>query len=161
MTLMTGKRIRYAALAAMIALLCLCGCSKYKQIRPVSANVESISPQGFRTVAAVVALEIDNPAGQVTLSEIEGQIVRSGKVFGKVAVDPFILEARSLKTYHLRAEINLGEDVNLLDVMSLLKTNVLEEFTVDLYARATLKAGASKKMAYEGLPLKELYELVR
>ena len=112
---MTGKRIRYAALAAMLALLCLCGCSKYKQIRPVSANVESISPQGFRTVAAVVALEIDNPAGQVTLSEIEGQIVRSGKVFGKVAVDPFILEARSLKTYHLRAEINLGEDVNLLD----------------------------------------------
>jgi hypothetical protein len=158
---MTGKRIRYAALAAMLALLCLCGCSKYKQIRPVSAKVESISPQGFRTVAAVVALEIDNPAGQVTLSEIEGQIVRSGKVFGKVAVDPFILEARSLKTYHLRAEINLGEDVNLLDVMSLLKTNVLEEFTVDLYARATLKAGASKKMAYEGLPLKELYELVR
>ena len=158
---MTGKRIRYAALAAMLALLCLCGCSKYKQIRPVSANVESISPQGFRAVAAVVALEIDNPAGQVTLSEIEGQIVRYGKVFGKVAVDPFILEARSLKTYHLRAEINLGEDVNLLDVMSLLKTNVLEEFTVDLYARATLKAGASKKMAYEGLPLKELYELVR
>ena len=158
---MIGKRIRYAALAAMLALLCLCGCSKYKQIRPVSANLESISPQGFRSVAAVVALEIDNPAGQVTLSEIEGQIVRSGKVFGKVAVDPFILEARSLKTYHLRAEINLGEDVNLLDVMSLLKTNVLEEFTVDLYARATLKAGASKKMAYEGLPLKELYELVR
>lgn len=57
--------------------------------------------------------------------------------------------------------INLGEDVNLLDMMSLLKTNVLEEFTVDLYAKATLKAGASKKMAYEGLPLKELYELVR
>ena len=158
---MTGKRIRYAALIAMLAMLCLCGCSKYKQIRPVSAQLESISPQGFRTITAVVALEVDNPAGQLTLSEIEGVISHSGKVFGKVTVDPFILEARSLKTYHLHAVLNLSGDVNLLDIMSLLKSNVLEECTADLYAKATLKAGASKKMAYEGLPLKELYELVR
>ena len=158
---MTGKRIRYAALVAMLTMLCLCGCSKYKQIRPVSAKLESITPQGFTSVSAVVALEIDNPAGQLSLSEIEGVITHSGKVFGTVAVDPFILEARSLETYHLNAVLSLSRDLNLFDVMSLLKTNVLEECTVDLYAKATLKTGVSKKMAFEGLPLKELYELVR
>ena len=145
----------------VVMMLALSGCAKYKQIRPVSAGIENVMPSGLRSVVLMVAVEIDNPAGQLTLSDISGVISRSGKVFGKVAVDPFILEARSLKTYHLHAVINLGDDVNLLDLMSLLKTNVLEEFTADLYAKATLKAGASKKMAYEGLPLKELYELVR
>ena len=142
-------------------MLGLCGCSRYKQIRPVSAQLESIMPSGLRSVAAVVAIVVDNPAGQVALSEIEGVLSRSGKVFGRVAVDPFILEARSLETYSLKAVLTLDGDVTLIDVMSLLKGNAFEDFTVDLHAKASLKGGASKRLAFEDLPLKELYELVR
>ncbi len=158
---MTGKITRYAALVLAVAMTTLCGCSKFKQIRPVSAELESVVPSGLRSVAATVAVEIDNPAGQVRLSEIEGVISHSGKVFGRVAVDPFILEARSLETYSLHAVLTLDGNVNLLDVMSLLKGNIIEECTVDLSAKASLKGGASKRLAVENLPLKELYELVR
>ena len=158
---MTGKRIRYAVLLAMVAMTALCGCSKYKQIRPVSAELESIVPGGFRSVSATLAVEIDNPAGQVRLSEIEGIVSRSGKVFGRVAVDPFILEARSLEKYRLNAVLSLDGDVTLIDVMSLLKGKAVEEITVDLHAKVSLKGGASKRVALEDLPLKELYELVR
>jgi hypothetical protein len=45
--------------------------------------------------------------------------------------------------------------------MSLLKSNVIEECTVNLQVKASLKGGASKRMKIEDLPLKELYELVR
>lgn len=158
---MTGKRIRYAAIAVAVAMMCLCGCSRYKQIRPVSAELESIIPNGFRSLTAVVSIEVDNPAGQLSLSEIEGVVSHSGKVFGRVAIDPFILGARSLETYSLKAVLTLDEDVNLFEVMSLLKGNAIEECTVDLYLKASLKSGASKRLAFEDLPLKELYELVK
>ena len=158
---MTGRGIRYALLVLAVAMTCLCGCSKFKQIRPVSASVESIVPTGLRSVAAVVAVEIDNPAAQLALSEIEGVIYHSGKVFGRVALDPFILEARSLETYHLDAVLTLDGDISLLDLMSLLKGNVIEECTIDFYAKASLKGGVSKKLEFKQLPLKELYELVK
>lgn len=158
---MFGKRMRYALLVMVVVMSGLCGCAKFKQIRPVSVELESFNPKGLRAVEAVIALELDNPAAQVSLSEIEGVILRSGKVFGKVAVDPFIMNARSVETYHLNAVLTLDGGVSLFDVMSLLKSNVLEEFTVDFHATASLKSGASKKMVFEGLPLKELYELVK
>lgn len=158
---MFGKRMRYALLVMAVAMSGLCGCAKFKQIRPVSAELEAFTPRGFRAVEAVIALEMDNPASQISLSEIEGVISRSGKVFGRVAVDPFIMNARSVETYHLNAVLTLDEGVSLFELMSLLKSNVLEEFTVDFHAKASLKSGASKKVAFEGLPLKELYELVK
>ena len=67
---MTGRGIRYALLVLAVAMTCLCGCSKFKQIRPVSASVESIVPTGLRSVAAVVAVEIDNPAAQLAMSKL-------------------------------------------------------------------------------------------
>lgn len=158
---MFGKRMRYALLVMAVAMSGLCGCAKFKQIRPVSAELEAFTPRGFRAVEAVIALEMDNPASQIALSEIEGVISRSGKVFGRVAVDPFIMNARSVETYHLNVVLTLDEGVSLFELMSLLKSNVLEEFTVDFHAKASLKSGASKKVAFEGLPLKELYELVK
>jgi hypothetical protein len=78
-----------------------------------------------------------------------------------VTLDPFILKARSLETYSLHAVLTLDKGVSLFDLMSLLKSNVIEECTVNLQVKASLKSGASKRMKIEDLPLKELYELVR
>ena len=117
--------------------------------------------QGLRSAVLNLVIEVDNPAPQVSLSEIEGVINRSGKVFGRVAVDPFILKARSLEKYHLRAVLTLDGGVSLLDMMGLLKGNAVEDITVDVYAKAKLKGGASKRFAYENVPLKELYDLTR
>ena len=158
---MNGKVTRYATIILAIVLLSLCGCSKFKQIRPVSAKVEGIEMQGLRSAVLNLVIEVDNPAPQVSLSEIEGVINRSGKVFGGVAVDPFILKARSLEKYHLRAVLTLDGGVSLLDMMGLLKGNAVEDITVDVYAKAKLKGGASKRFAYENVPLKELYDLTR
>ena len=118
-------------------------------------------PSGLRSVAVTIAVEVDNPASQVKLSDIEGTVCHSGKVFGRVTVDPFVLEARSLETYHLAAVLTLDGDISLLDLMSLLKGNVIEESTIDFYAKASLKGGVSKKLEFKQLPLKELYELVK
>ena len=57
--------------------------------------------------------------------------------------------------------MTLDEGVSLLDLMTLLKGNVIDESVVDLYAKVSLKNGLSRKMAYEGLPLKKFYQLAR
>ena len=158
---MNGKVSGFAAIVLAVIMMGLSGCSKFNQIRPVSAGVEGIQMQGLRSAVINIVIEVDNPAPQVALSEIEGVINRSGKVFGRVAVDPFILEARSLEEYHLRAVLTLDGGVSLFDVMGLLKTNAVEDFTVDVHAKAKLKGGASKKFEYKDVPLKELYELTR
>lgn len=145
----------------VVMMLGLSGCAKYKQIRPVSAGIENVMPSGLRSVVLMVAVEIDNPAGQLTLSDLSGVISRSGKVFGRVAIDPFMIKARALEKYHLRAVVTLDEGVSLLEMMTLLKGNVVEECVVDLYAKVSLKNGLSRKMAYEGLPLKKFYQLAR
>ena len=123
----------------IVLMLGLSGCAKYRQIRPVSAGIESVMPSGLRSVVLMVAVEIDNPAGQLTLSDVSGVISRSGKVFGRVAVDPFIIKARELGKYHLRTVVTLDEGVSLLEMMTLLKGNVIEECVVDLYAKVSLK----------------------
>lgn len=158
---MTGSRIKYAMLVLAVASLGMCGCAKFKQIRPVSANLESITPMGMKSIEAVIAVEIDNPAAQVSLSKIEGVVYYSGKVFGRVAVDPFILNARSLEKYHLRAALTLDGGVSLMDLMPLLKGNVIDGLTIDLNAKASLKGGASKKFELQNVPLAELYELIK
>jgi hypothetical protein len=154
-----GRRKVYVLVALLIASLLFGGCAKYKQIRPVSAGVESIMPNGLRSVVVNLRTEIDNPATQVTLTDVEGLIERSGKVLGRVSLDPFILEAKTLKEYHLRAIITLDQGTTLFDVMSLASKTALEECKADVSFKVTLKGGLSKKMSYEDIPLSRFMKM--
>jgi len=150
---MAGRRIINIVLALVLAVICLSGCAKFKQIRPVSAKIEHISPSGLRSVTVTAMVEIDNPASQITLSDIEGVVSHSGKIIGRVGVDPFILKAKTLGEYHLRAVITLEEGTSILDVMSMARKGTIYDSVVDIYFKASLKGGLSKKMAFEGMPL--------
>lgn len=139
--------------------LMVSGCAKFKQIRPVSANIESLMPSGLRSAVVVLAVEIDNPAMQVTLSDIEGRLERSGKVLGRVVLDPFILEAKTMEKYRLRATVILDQSASLMDVLALTRAEAFEECVADIRFKATLKSGISKKMVYEDLPLVSLMKM--
>ena len=152
---MKGGRTGYALLVMLMASLLLCGCNKFKQIRPVSAKVESVVPGGMRSLVVNMAVEIDNPAAQLALSDIEGVVTHSGKILGRVSVDPFILEAKTLSEYHLRAKISLDEGVSLFEVMTLANEKIIDECFVDVSFKASLKGGISKKMKFEALPLRK------
>ena len=154
-----GKGFRYAALVLAVMSLFFSGCAKFKQIRPVSAAVESIMPSGLRSAVVTIGVEIDNPAAQLTLSDIEGQLSRSGKVLGRVALDPFILKAKTLEKYHLRATVTLDQNASLLDLMALTREEALDECLVDIYFKVSLKGGISKKRALEQLPLRSLMKM--
>ena len=150
---MKARLSRYSLLILLLLTLCVCGCSKFRQIRPLSARVVSIMPEGFRTLNIMLETEIDNPACQLTLYDVGGQIMNSGTIIGSYAVDPVILKAKSLDKYHVRLVLTLSKEMTIFGVMSLLNADVIKKCTIDVEARVALKSGISKRFVYKDIPI--------
>lgn len=149
---------RFMLLAVAVLLMSLTGCGNFKDIKVNSANIEKISPYGLRGVDIAFAIEVDNPASQIKLSDMEATLNHSGKVIGKVTVDPFTMKKRSVEVYHLNARVNLGDGVSLYDMVMLMDDKVLGECLVDVTAKGKLKSGLAKTITRKDIPLKKLLE---
>ena len=147
---------RLALVLLCAAVMCLTGCGDVRDIKVTSVNIESISLNGFRGANVDLAVGIDNPAFQVGLSEIEGSLKLSGKVLGRMAMDPFVLQARSAEVYHLKTSVNIEQGVTLAELLALTDAETLNKCMVDVSVRATLKGGISKRLKFNDIPLTNL-----
>lgn len=139
--------------------LCLAGCKdiqNVKNIKVTSVAVETISPNGLRGLTVGLAVGVDNPSFSVDLSEINGSLKLSGKVLGRVAMDPFTLHGKSAETYHLKAAVTIEPGVTLSELAALLDMETLNQCMADVSVRATLKNGLSKVLNFNDMPVKDL-----
>lgn len=151
------KLVQILSLALLCAAcICLSGCGDIRDLEVTSVEVENIAPIGLRGVNVGLAVGIDNPAFQVSLSEIEGSLKLSGKILGRMAMDPFVLRARSAEIYHLKASLNIEQGVFLTEILSLMDMETLNKCVVDVSVKATLKGGVSKRLKYNDIPLTDL-----
>ena len=151
------KRVILIAVSAMT--LCLTGCKdiqNIKNIKVTSVAVETVSPNGLRGMTVGLAVGVDNPSFHVDLSEINGALKLSGKVLGRVTMDPFTLHGKSAEIYHLRAVVTIEQGVTLSELAALLDMETLNQCMVDVSARATLKNGLSKVLNFNDIPVKDL-----
>lgn len=149
---------------ALAALFVLAGCADIKRLKDLeveSVALENYKPRGFRGATLTLLVEVDNPGVQLSLSEISGEIEHSGKVLGKVAVDPFTLQGKTADTYRLDVELSLAEGVNVLDLGVLLDKESLEKMTVDVSADVRIRKGKTRTMKINDLPVKKLIEAVK
>ena len=150
---------RLLVLVLAVMLVCVTGCNKFNDIKLNEAHMEKITPHGLRGVDIDLDVEVDNPAPQLKISEVEVVVKHSGKVLGKVTVDPFTLKARSVEHYGVKAKMALDEKVSLYDVLLLLgKKNFTDNCVVDLTAKGTMRGGLSKTIKEKDVPLKKLME---
>ena len=145
-------------LVLCVLVLCLSGCNKVKQIKVTSVALESVGLRGLKGLDVGVAVGIDNPAFSVDLSEIEGALKHSGKVLGRVSLDPFTLHGRSAEIYHLRALVSLEKGVGLQELIPYMKIEMLEQCTLDVSVRVTYKKSVSKVLNFKDIPVKKLLE---
>ena len=151
------KLVQKLSLALLCAAtLCLSGCGDIRDLEVTSVQVESVAPNGLRGVNVWLAVGIDNPAFQVGLSEIEGSLKLSGKVLGRMTMDPFTLQARSAEIYHLRTSLNIEQGVTLTEILALMDMETLNKCMVDVSVKATLKGGVSKRLNFNDIPLTDL-----
>ncbi len=161
---MKKNHIISLALTLIMTVLCLSSCGgikKLEDMRVTSANVVSIIPNGLRGVSLNLQAGIDNPGTQVSLSEISCDIKHSGKILGKVAVDPFTLHAKTAGTYDLKADLRLGDGMTLMDLGKLLDKSTLDNATVDFSAKVQLRNGAARDLKFNDIPLKKLIETAK
>ena len=145
-------------LVVSVMALALAGCGKVKDITVTSLQLESIAPQGLKGIDEYMAVGIDNPAFQIGLEDIHGSLKHSGKVLGRVTMDPMVLQRKSAEIYHVKAFLSLGEDARLRDLLMFTNIEKLYECTVDVSATPRLKSGLGTPITLKDIPLKKLLE---
>ena len=153
---MENRRFKILVLALVSAVFMLAGCQKIKDIRVTSTKIVSLNIRGLSGAEIILEVGVCNPAQQITLSEIEGELKHSGKVLGRVAVAPFVLKPKTQEIYDIEVALSIAEGASLRDLMMLTDIRKLNECTVDLSAVAKIKGGGKKKLAVKDIPLKEL-----
>lgn len=156
---MKNKSLKPVILILSAVIFFLTGCSsinKVKEIQVTSLAIEKIAPAGLKSLDVYLAVGIDNPAFQIGLSEINGSLTHSGKVLGRLAMDPVTVFGKSAEIYHLKANVSLAEEAGLRDLMILADPAKLNECMVNISVRATLKNGMSLPIDLKDIPLKKL-----
>ena len=152
---------RTLALVSIVMLLFLTGCGKFKDIKVNSVKVEKVTPHGIKSLDVYLGVNIENPAPQIKLSDMEAVVRYSGKVLGRVTVDPFTMKGRTTETYHLKAKMSLDKKVSLYDMLMFLDKNYMDNFFVDITVKGQLKGGLSKTITKKDVPLKQLLDNAR
>lgn len=157
---MARKTINILTLFMLAVMLCLTGCKNVKDIRITSVEFESATLNGLKSIDIFVKVGVDNPAKQIRISEIDGSLIHSGKVIGKLAMDPFILGARTIDLYSVKATVSLAKGAGLKDLMVLTSEKGLYECTIDVTAKAAYGKAAPVPMKMKDIPLKKLLDTI-
>ena len=107
---MNNIGIKRYILLLFAVVFCLSSCADLKKIKEIEAGnfrVEAVSPNGLRGLTVNFVVEVDNPASQLSFSDVTGTLERSGKVLGRVEVDPFTLQGKTVDKYHLNAKVKI------------------------------------------------------
>lgn len=147
---------RLIVLAVAVILITCTGCSSYRDIKINSAKVESLSPYGIRKADVDLAVEIDNPTVRVKLYDMEATLEHSGKVLGKITLDPFILKGRTVETYNLKGHMSLDKNLTLADLMVVLDKNFMDNCVVDFTVKGKVGGALTKTVTRNDVPLKKL-----
>lgn len=152
--LIQQKMRRLIVLTIAVMLVSLTSCGNFRDIKVTSVAIHNVSLDGFKAMDVNLFVEIDNPAAMLKLSDMEAIVKNSGKVIGRVTVDPFTLKARQVQVYDMRARMAL--EISLMELPQLLDKNFLDNSTVDITVKGQLRGGLSKTITKNDIPLKKL-----
>lgn len=156
------RLLRNIAVILAAASLMLTGCSKYKEIRPTSFSLESVSMQGLRTVVLEASVGVHNPAGQLSFSNVSAELEHSGKVLGKLTLAPFTLLPKSDTVYRVKGGVVLSDELSVVQVLSYVRNpQLLNDATLDVTAKAQLKSGLHKTLTFNDIPVEKLLKLAK
>lgn len=153
---MRNKSYKLLIIILSAFVLSLSGCKNVRNVEISSVKVEAIAPQGLTGMNVFLAVGIDNPAFQVGFEDIKGALTHSGKVLGRLAMDPFTVHGKSAEIYHLKALLTIGEDATLRDILKLTDMAMLNECMIDISLKARLKNGVAAPIDIKNIPLKKL-----
>jgi hypothetical protein len=143
---------------ALLLVVFSSSCSRIKDIRLASCSVESVSPIGLHGLSAELAVQIENPAMQFSLSDIQGTLFHKGNPIIVYDAEPIEVAGHSVAVYPLPCTATLSPGVRLMDIISLMRGYDVNDFTMDVSAKVRLRSGLSKTLRFKDIPVKDLLE---
>lgn len=132
------------------------GCSNLKElknIRATSARVESFRISSLKTVDAVFDIAVDNPAKDITLSDINGTIEQNGEVIGNFSAAPLDIPGRTQSTIRVKGRVELAPGLSPIKIMSLVNNADLDSFTASVSLKAGIGKKAGKRFSFKRIPI--------
>ena len=154
-----GKLIRIAV--AALAALCLCSCANsFKDIKVTSCDLVSISPKGLSALDAAIAIGVDNPTVQVTLTNMYALVKMDGEPCLHFTADDVTLAPKSQDIYNIDVHGNIDGSFNPFQILTLFQGSSLDAVTIDVWFRGVLKNGFGKDFEYKDIPIKDLLDKI-
>lgn len=140
-----------------LAALCAASCAdSFKDIKITSGKLVSISPRGLSAFDAVMELEVDNPAPQVTLSEMTALVKMNQEPCLHLTAEDVTISPKSRELYTVVFHGYLDENFNPFRLLELLGKANMESLTMDIRFRGSLKSGLGKHFEYKDIPVNDL-----
>ncbi|MBO4476204.1 MAG: hypothetical protein J5737_05755 [Bacteroidales bacterium] len=148
-------------LIAAATAVCLCSCANsFKDIKVTSFDLVSVSPKGLSALDASVAIGVDNPTVQVTLTKMYAIVKMDGEPCLHFTADDVTLAPRSQEIYEIDVHGNIDGAFNPFQILTLFKGSSLDPLTVDVWFRGVLKNGFGKDFEYKDIPVKDLIDKI-
>ena len=152
------KRVVELIIVTIVAL-CAASCSgSFKDIKVTSCQLVEIVPRGLSAFDATMDLVVDNPAPQVTLSEMIALVKMDQVPCLHLAADELTIEPRSENAYTVFFHGQLDENFNPFTLLLLLKQENMDSLTMDISFRGSLKSGLGKHFEYNDIPIKDVLD---
>ena len=144
-------------LVIALAVLCLSSCGKsFKDIKVTSCDVVSVTPKGLTSFDAELNLGVNNPAAQITLSQLNATVKMDGTPCLYLTADDVTVAPRTEQNYSLLLHGLMDSNFNPFTLLSLVKNPDLTPMTVDIRFHGALKSGIGKDFEYKDIALKNL-----
>lgn len=134
------------------------GLSSVKDIKITSCGLESCSLRGLRSVDAVLAVGIDNPAFAFKVMDVSGVVKYNGEDLATYTADTISVDRKCSKVYEVPCSATLSDGVGLMKLMRIAKEGGLDGFTTDVTATVKLRNGAGKTFSLKNIDLGKIVE---
>ena len=143
---------------AALVLLTAAGCSTGEGFNVTSCSVASVTPNGLKSLKAVLKVGIVNPLQNLTITRIDGVINNSGRELATFNTGKIKVARKSDKVYPLTCEGSIGKDVGLMDLLRLASSQDFSGMTVDLKVRVRLLPLIYKTFKFNDIKIMDLLE---
>lgn len=149
-------KTRIIILIAIVSMM-VCSCSKgFQDIAVTSFDVVSLKPVGLSRLEATVELGIHNPATELHISDLMGTLKYQGAPCLSITSDDVVIEKKSDKLYTVVLNGTIDPDFEIIRLIKLMKSDSLDEMTVDVSCHGALRSGLGKDIGKKDIPLKDL-----
>lgn len=144
-------------IAAALTLLAAVSCtSSLKNIAVTDCKLSSVEAVGLHGVDAILAITVNNPAGDILVRDMLGQVKLKGQPVLDIKAEDVQVDRKSEKCYNVPVKGTLSQNLNVFYLLGALSDPDIKALSVDFSANVKMKNGVGTTLSYKDVPLEVL-----